>query len=285
MFCNIVGLRAVDVRKARSMDELLMTQIPGGEKSAIDEILASRVPKRVDEVRVHKPHKPNDSQMTFIISSYPFFDVNGYLLGSCLLMRDVTAESNLQDKYKEKTIESITDPLTGLFTRRHFETWLDKELERCRELSMEPNVSLLVFDLDKFKTINDTYGHLAGDYVLAETSRILKTNCRQSDILGRYGGEELIVILGGTSPRGACLAAEKFRLAIQNHTYCYEGKNITVTSSIGVSAFKNNLETREIVFARADACLYAAKQAGRNRVFANFGEELMGVQDYLQNAS
>lgn len=270
MFCSILGIRAVDVKRAESVDDVMLTEIPGSSTSAFDVLLTATGPMRVDEIRATKV-KANDT-MYLIMSSYPYFDAGGRLLGACIVMRDVTAETNLQDKYKERTLQSITDPLTSLFTRRFFEDWCDKEVEKCRNLNQTPALGFLLFDLDKFKTVNDTYGHQAGDFVLAETAKVLRENCRKTDILGRYGGEELLVLLVGADPDGCCIAAEKFREAIAQHEYVFEGKRIPVTTSVGVSLFLGLNDTRDTVVARADKCLYAAKHGGRNAVYADFGQ-------------
>lgn len=279
MFCATLGMRAIDVRKANSIDDLLRTEITNSSKSAIELILEATGPMRIDEVCARKGNSSEEMQL--IVSSYPYLDDDGKLLGACVLLRDVTAESNLQGKYKEKAIQSVTDPLTGLFTRRYFEDWIDKEIERCKQNGQSPSIGVLMFDLDKFKTVNDTFGHQAGDYVLAETAKVLKLSSRKSDVLGRFGGEELIVLLLGTSPRGCCIAAEKFRQAIQNNEYIFEGRRIPVTTSVGVSMFLSNSETREVVLARSDKCLYSAKHGGRNIVFADFGEGDFKVLDDL----
>ncbi len=270
MFCNMLGIRAVDARKIANIEHALKTEIPSSQQSAFDMILTSATPLRIDEV--HGLKIASGEELQLIISSFPYMDSDGKVLGACVVMRDVTAESNLQGKYKEKAIQSVTDPLTTLFTRRYFEGFMDKELERCRNTGVSPSMGILMFDLDKFKTVNDTYGHQAGDYVLSETSKILKATARKSDILGRYGGEELICILLGTTPRGCCIAAEKFRQAIHNAKFIFDGKHIPVSTSVGVSMFLSGIETRETVLARADKCLYSAKHNGRNVVYADFGD-------------
>lgn len=280
MFLTSLGVRPADVRKARSIDELVTMEIQSSSQTPIDLIMASTTPQRIDEV-VARSSGSEEGYMQLILGSYPFLDADGRLLGTCVLMRDVTAETNLQSKFKERTLQSITDPLTGLFTRRYFEDWIDREVERCRQLDQVPTVGILMFDLDKFKSVNDKYGHQAGDFVLSETAAILKKTSRKSDILGRYGGEELLVLLLGTSAPGSCAAAEKFRAAIQNHEYVYEGQRIPVTTSVGVSMFLTLADTREAVVARADRCLYSAKHAGRNTVFANFGEGEKPGSSYL----
>ncbi|WGL60653.1 sensor domain-containing diguanylate cyclase [Pigmentibacter sp. JX0631] len=278
-FCQIIELRSIDIRRIDNLKEMLSTTIPGSEKSAIEQILESNAPTRIDEVPAVNLSKRKN--LTLIISSYPYYENDGKMLGACLLLRDVTAETNLQSKYKDKTIQSITDPLTGLYTRRYFEEQIDKEIERCKNNNIIPKLSVIMFDLDKFKSVNDTYGHQAGDFVLAETARILKTQSRRSDVLGRYGGEELLVLIFDTSERGAAVAAEKFRQAIQNNEYVFNGTRIPVTTSVGVTLIKGVDDTKESAVKRADECLYQAKESGRNVVIVDFGQGRIPVQTFL----
>ena len=270
MFCTVSGLRAIDVRKAPNIDACLTTRIQNSDKSAIDMILEATGPRRIDEVQATKVTSGDSMQL--IVGSFPYFDAECGLLGACVILRDVTAESNLQDKYTEKSIQSVTDPLTGLYTRRYFEDFIDKEIDRAKQAHKEPSLGLLMFDLDKFKSVNDGYGHQAGDYVLQETAKVLRSVARQSDVLGRYGGEEMLVLLLNATPKGACIAAEKFRRALQQHDFIFDGKRIPVTTSVGVTVFLSQSETRDVAVKRADECLYAAKHAGRNVCYGDFGE-------------
>ena len=279
-FCQIVELRAIDVRKILLFDEILSTQMPGDNESAIDQLLHSQTPTRVDEVPAL--NKINQKNLTLIISSYPYYDTDGTLLGACLLMRDVTAETNLQNKYKDKSLESMTDSLTNLFTRRYFEAQIEKEIIKCKTNNLKLSMSILMFDLDKFKNINDTYGHQAGDYVLVETANILKKISRRSDILGRYGGEELLVVIFDANARTASLVAEKFRTTIWEHEYIFEGKKIPVTTSIGVTLLESYEDTKEAAIKRADECLYVAKESGRNITIVDFGQGKISALEYLK---
>lgn len=278
-FCQIIELRSIDIRRIDNLKEMLSTTMPGSDKSAIEQILESNAPTRIDEVPAVNLTKRKD--LTLIISSYPYYENDGRMLGACILLRDVTAETNLQSKYKDKTIQSITDPLTGLYTRRYFEEQIDKEIERCKTNNIQPKLCVIMFDLDKFKSVNDTYGHQAGDFVLAETARILRAQSRRSDVLGRYGGEELLVLIFDTSERGATIAAEKFRQAIQNNEYIFNGTRIPVTTSIGVTLIKDVDDTKESAVKRADECLYQAKESGRNIVIVDFGTGRTPAQQFL----
>ncbi|MBX9703033.1 MAG: sensor domain-containing diguanylate cyclase, partial [Silvanigrellaceae bacterium] len=243
MFSTILGMRAIDVRKIGFFDGLINTEIPGTNTTFLKQLLDSPAPTRIDEVTGKRVVAKDDIRL--IMSSFPYHDSDGSLLGAFILLRDITAEFQLQDKYKNKALESVTDPLTGLYTRRYFEEQINNELRRCYEKKEKPRFGLILIDLDKFKTVNDTYGHQAGDFVLVETAKVLKATSRRHDILGRFGGEELLVVIFDSGIRGAVSAAEKFRKAIQNHVYYFEGKIIPVTASIGVAMLSEVSETKE----------------------------------------
>ncbi len=128
------------------------------------------------------------------------------------------------------------------------------------------NLALLVFDLDHFKAVNDTHGHLAGDYVLAELTRVLMPAVRTEDIVARYGGEEFVVLSRTTGTDGAAHLAERLRRAVEQHSFCFAGKNIRVTVSIGICCMPSPAITvAEDMIALADRALYEAKNGGRNR--------------------
>ena len=171
---------------------------------------------------------------------------------------------------QQKLIALATiDDLTQLYNRRYFFVRFQQELERAKRYQRP--LSCLILDLDHFKQVNDTYGHLAGDQVLKEIAHILKTQCRQSDLAGRYGGEEMIVLLPETDAHGAFAIAERIREMIQNHeTVSAKGQSIRVTVSIGV-AHLNGAEVGAVdnpdrIVQYADDALLAAKKKGRNRI-------------------
>lgn len=269
--CAAFGVKAIDVKKLATIDDLITMPNPSGVGSAVDEVFKAQGPLRIDEIQGTRDNGEKVYQL--ILGSYPFFDATGQFLGACIILRDVTAETNLQGKYKEKSIQSVTDPLTGLYLRRYFEEQIDTSMAKLREMNQQPTIGVLMFDLDKFKSINDTFGHQAGDFVLVEAAKILKGVSRSTDIVGRYGGEEILVVIFGATREGCCQAAEKFRIAIEEHQFIFEGKRVPVSTSVGVSMFTDLSDTRENVVARADKCLYAAKAHGRNAVYADFGDK------------
>jgi len=156
------------------------------------------------------------------------------------------------------------DALTGCLSRRA----LRDEAERTISLSLRHGLplGLVVFDLDRFKTVNDTYGHPAGDEVLKAAAHTVTRTMRRSDLLGRLGGEEFAVLLPNTSLTGAFEAAERMRNALAEQSVDIGGgRSLTVTASFGVAAIGNGVEDIDALIAQADEGLYIAKRAGRNR--------------------
>jgi diguanylate cyclase (GGDEF)-like protein len=160
---------------------------------------------------------------------------------------------------------SITDGLTELFNHRHVHELLRDEFERSRR-SEEP-LAVVMIDLDRFKAVNDTYGHPTGDVVLFETARILKETAREIDMVGRYGGEEFIAILPNTDEEEGARFAERVRTAVEAHLFKDEGTELRMTCSSGVASFPaEDVDAPEELLKSADAALYIAKESGRNRV-------------------
>ena len=162
--------------------------------------------------------------------------------------------------------DSITDRLTGLKNKRHFEDTLDT-LVQGAEASGKP-FCLAVSDIDHFKRFNDTYGHKAGDFVLAETAQMMDhaTRAGSRDRAFRYGGEEFVMLLPDTRIDEAAKVMEGYRKAIEAAEFDYEGQILKVTISIGVCEFPTSADSKKAVFERADEALYASKENGRNRV-------------------
>ncbi len=160
--------------------------------------------------------------------------------------------------------KAITDKLTGLFNRSIIDTLIQVEIERAKR-NNKP-ISILLFDIDHFKKINDTYGHDKGDYALKTIAEIARRTLRKSDYVLRWGGEEFLVILPETDLDGATKVAEKIRSNIENYNFKDIGK---VTVSIGVTMLKMG-EPLNNAIKRVDEALYAAKNKGRNRVEISF---------------
>lgn len=166
--------------------------------------------------------------------------------------------------YKRMQELSITDSLTHLFSRRHFLERFKEELRRSKKFKY--SFSFLMVDIDKFKDFNDNYGHLVGDAILRELAKTVKDTMRQIDFVGRYGGEELSVILVETDKEQAKSAAERLRSAIASRNIRVYDEELKVTVSIGIAAFPVDGVSEESLIEGADKALYMAKEAGRNRV-------------------
>jgi len=182
---------------------------------------------------------------------------------------DAQRINNLASEYKKLEVEkqqfevlSTTDVLTGVMNRagvQHF-------LQGLFESNFNRNqMGVMLFDIDYFKKINDGLGHDAGDLVLSELAKIINEKVRHTDIFGRWGGEEFILVCSQTSEERLITLAEKLRELIEQHSFVIDGKSINVTVSIGVTKM-NATETFETVFKRADKALYNAKNSGRNQV-------------------
>ena len=161
-------------------------------------------------------------------------------------------------------VESIRDPLTGLYNRRHMEASLKREAHRAERRNTP--VALIMLDIDHFKKFNDTYGHEAGDIVLRELGRMMRGHIRAEDIACRYGGEEFLLILPEASISVAERRAEELRLLIRDFQISYQGKVLIVTVSLGVAAFPNHGPDIKDAVKAADSALYRAKIEGRDRV-------------------
>jgi two-component system cell cycle response regulator len=177
----------------------------------------------------------------------------------------------LQDelRVKNETLArlSTTDALTGLRTRRYAGEVLSIEFQRAQRY--QSPLAVLMADLDHFKQINDRYGHLAGDAVLRGVSLLLVGQLRATDVAGRYGGEEILVLLAGNHCSGGVVVAERWRQSVADaHFETPDGRTCSVTLSIGVAEYGGAMASPEALVAAADAALYRAKERGRNCVVA-----------------
>jgi diguanylate cyclase (GGDEF)-like protein len=173
--------------------------------------------------------------------------------------------------------QSVRDPLTGLYNRRFLEETLDRELVRLERKKLP--LSLIMIDVDHFKSFNDTFGHEAGDAVLRDLGGILQRYVRGGDIACRYGGEEFTVILPEAAIEVGCQRAEMLREAMRELRLVHDGKSLgAVTLSLGIAAFPEHGRKREHLLQAADAALYEAKNGGRNRVVISSAQTLKVVE-------
>lgn len=163
--------------------------------------------------------------------------------------------------YQDALAAALRDPLTNLNNRRALEATLVREIELAKR--NRSSLSLINVDIDHFKKINDSYGHLVGDRVICHVAELLRHAVRSCDMVFRYGGEEFVIVLNSTNPNGARLLAERVRKAIAAGTIEHPQGEFKVTASFGVAAFDAD-DDSEHLFAKADAALYQAKREGRN---------------------
>ncbi len=199
----------------------------------------------------------------------PLADTTGNVQNVCLIVYDVTDvavnKQELETANNELARLSRTDRLTGLNNRGHWEECLKTEFGRGLRRNGQVS-SLLMFDIDHFKRINDGFGHAAGDLAIQHCANILDKNLRETDIAGRYGGEEFAVILMDTTSEEAKIFAERIRKAIESSGVNYNSEEIKFTISVGIAEFSNDLKSHTRWIAAADSALYHSKENGRNLV-------------------
>lgn len=168
------------------------------------------------------------------------------------------------DAVQREAMQKIRDPLTGLYNRYYMLDVLKHELERASRAQY--SVSVIMMDLDHFKKVNDTYGHLAGDQVLHSLGELIQSHVRRADVACRFGGEEFLIILPETSTEIALERAETIRSDYENLSVAYKNLNLQGTVSLGVASFPDHGHIPEQMIQAADIALYAAKANGRNQV-------------------
>jgi diguanylate cyclase (GGDEF)-like protein len=222
----------------------------------------------------------------FIISSYPLFlsllgkinnPIKLYWQIAFMIFLSATIfifyliikrENHKLSKLSRQFYElSIKDPLTGLFNRRFFYEILEREIEKSRR--KEKVFTIAIGDLDNFKKINDTFGHLEGDRILTEVAQIIKDNIRKYDIAARLGGEEFAILLPETTKEEALAIIDRLREEICRRNLCEGNKKLSI--SFGLSSFPEDGQTLDTLLSRADRALYDAKRQGKNRTIASSG--------------
>ena len=186
-------------------------------------------------------------------------------LGSTTILK-FTYNDHLDESFQQQMYEAaLRDGLTKAFNKKYFLDRLETEIAYARRHAA--HLSLLMFDVDHFKRVNDSHGHLAGDYVLAKLAKVASNTVRTEDIFARYGGEEFGVICRGVPLPSAGVLAERLRAVVETTTFDHEGTKLPITISIGVAGHPEvPIETASQLIAAADAALYEAKRGGRNRV-------------------
>ena len=164
------------------------------------------------------------------------------------------------EKHKELNYK---DELTGFFNRRYFNFMINSEIDKSKDSSHE--FSLILFDVDNFKAVNDTLGHIAGDYVLKELSGVISKNCiRKSDLFFRFGGDEFAIILPNANIGNAYKTAEGYRFIVESHPFKFNTKRLPVTISLGIGGYEKGISLATDLLRRADEALYNSKREGKN---------------------
>ncbi len=169
--------------------------------------------------------------------------------------------------YSRTKYLSLTDELTELPNRRCFDNEFNKEFLRAQRY--KNNLTLVMFDIDHFKQVNDTYGHQCGDYILKQVSKAALQTFRQTDTVYRTGGEEFMVILTETDINQCIIPLERFRKTIETLLLDFNNQNINITVSIGACQYSPDIKTKEELIEKADNALYKAKNSGRNQTVLN----------------
>jgi diguanylate cyclase (GGDEF)-like protein len=204
---------------------------------------------------------------TVVIIGHRWWDIFGILMhvGSSILAWIILLSLayfriNYEKLLQEVNYKALIDPLTEIYNRRHF----DECLKEAVNLRDNPSLVLIMLDIDFFKRVNDTYGHVCGDLALQHVTRIIKQNVRESDVLARMGGEEFAVIFSDTSLEEGKKICERIREAVEKTEFIYKNQPIYLTISIGMS--QHHGETFYEFIDKADQALFEAKERGRNRL-------------------
>jgi diguanylate cyclase (GGDEF)-like protein len=218
-----------------------------------------------------KNYQPITGQEEFMYQNttlLPLRSTDGKIKHICLVIYDVTDVATNRHQLQAANAQlqqlSRTDRLTGLYNRGHWEESLKGAYARHQRHGNA--TSLVMLDIDNFKRINDTYGHLAGDKVIEEIARLIHEHARETDVAGRYGGEEFAVVLSDTDKTNGWVFAERLRKAVEGLEVLHNGQSIRFTISLGVADLSQPSINYADLIAWADHALFASKKAGRNRV-------------------
>lgn len=198
----------------------------------------------------------------------PLLSATGQVTHLCLIIYDVTDnavhKNDLEKANRELAILSQTDGLTQLFNRSHWESCLQAEFKRWTR-SQNPSC-LVMLDIDHFKNVNDSYGHMVGDEVIRHLAKLIRAHVRETDVCGRYGGEEFAILLADTTLNNGFIFAERLRKEIAEAIVKYNDIDINYTVSMGIAEINPSILSYEAWMECADAALYQSKEGGRNQV-------------------
>lgn len=260
----LTGIAAADIIGTRCCDDRLQHVSTGGESLCHGDCPLARtirdgIPRAEDVYLRHREgHRiPVHTRIT------PIRDVEGRIVGASEVFRDNSAALALNERSAHLERAALLDPLTGLPNRRCVESALRARMDEYERYGWVFGV--LFVDIDRFKTVNDGYGHSVGDMVLRMVSRTLAANTRTFDILGRWGGEEFLAVLANVGEDELCSIAERSRMLVRESSLPTSRGRLSVTVSIGGTMVVPG-DTTDTVVRRADRRMYRSKAAGRNRV-------------------
>ena len=260
----ITGYKAEEIIGKHCYDNILRHVTETGQRLCHNgcPLLDSINNKQINEANVFLHHKKG-YRVPVSVKTIPFYDEQEQVYKAVEVFTDVKDESTLYQENKQLQKEVITDTLTGVYNRY----FIDYQIDTCIHEFNTFNTpfGILFIDIDHFKKVNDTYGHDVGDKVLKAVSKTIELNIRQEDYIGRYGGEEFVVILRHVSKDNIYKIAEKLRILIQEIDIKDNDNMINITVSIGCSHYAHTLNKLEIIKS-ADKKMYEAKQTGRNKV-------------------
>lgn len=212
------------------------------------------------EVEAYLHHK-NGYRLPVHIRTAPVIGPEGDVVGACEVFTDISSKITTEKKINELKRLAMLDPLTNLANRRYIDSYLQKRIEENKTSQLA--LGVIFYDIDYFKTINDTYGHDVGDRVIQMVANTLKMSERSLDVVGRWGGEELIEIIPNATNEYLQLIAERNRILIENSDLALESELIKVTVSVGATLIGDE-DTIESMIKRADRLMYESKGKGRN---------------------
>ena len=242
----------LDQSVTRQMQDLKQRSADATQLESLKQLVSSRLSKITEEVQQHKQQEKADQQKT-----------QQTIEALSNKIKQLEKESQgIKENLQQAREQALRDPLTKLPNRLAYEERLQTEINRHQRTGSP--LSLIIWDIDFFKKINDTFGHKAGDKTLQIIARLLQNHCRKMDFISRFGGEEFVMLLADTSVEAARVIAEKLRKTIESAGFNSGGDKIKITVSCGISEFGPD-ESGETVFKRADEALYQAKKNGRNQ--------------------
>ncbi|HZP26490.1 MAG TPA: sensor domain-containing diguanylate cyclase [Dehalococcoidia bacterium] len=261
LFTNVRLGEILDCDPDSILGENLLALIDSEERlplrERIDDVLAGAACRC--ELAFALPDRP---PVHTLISLSPIEAADGSVSSACLAVTDLSEEKRLREELQEL---AITDPLTGLYNRRHLQEALERECRRARRYRRP--LSCLMIDLDDFKFVNDSFGHLAGDDVLRQAAHLIAESARDTDVVARYGGDEFLVLLTETTLEGAIIMAERVRSSIAEYEFNASGQPCRCSVSIGAgSAVQHDDFIPEVLVSYADVALFEAKTAGKDQI-------------------